>query len=87
MTGINDVAPLAAIESSTHIIFPESNVTRCGMDPIVRERIARNKAIAIAKRSAKERTAKNKATAIAKRVVRARTPPGTSRWPLMRILV
>ena len=40
----------------------------------VREHIACNKAIAIAKRCAKERTARNKAAAVAKRIVRARKP-------------
>ena len=40
----------------------------------MRERIACNKAIALAKRSAKERTAMNRAAAIAKRLVQARKP-------------
>ena len=41
---------------------------------LLRERIACNKAIAVAKRSAKERTARNKAAAVAKRLVLARKP-------------
>ena len=40
----------------------------------MREHIASNKALALAKRSAKEHTARNKAAAMAKRAVRAREP-------------
>ena len=53
---------------------PSEIVSTCLINQIVRERIACNKAIAIAKRGARERTSKNKASAVAKRAARASKP-------------